>query len=337
MFKFTSLRAKLFLWYVGSQLIVIAYFLLFIHYYPIPHTIHILIGLFVLLSIAALTVVCKMTRSITYLSTKIKSISSENLEEKINGIKSEDEIGELTQSFNGLLDRLSEAFKREQQFIGDVAHELKTPLATQISSFEITLNKPRKNEEYKKTMEVALEEARQLSATLKNVLDLAWSESPNKHSFSANKQNNKINLSDLMDDLYEIAQKIALKKKIYVKFSTTKSIHIYGYKDKLARALLNIIDNAIKYSPSYGELEIILEKSPSKVLISVIDNGQGIPDEEMPHIFDRFYRGSKTDKVFGSGLGLAISKSIILLHQGEIRVKSSKGHGSTFIVVLPLP
>ncbi|MFA5933189.1 MAG: ATP-binding protein [Microgenomates group bacterium] len=332
MIKLKSLRAKLFLWYIGSQLIVIAYFLLFIHYYPIPHTIHILIGLFVLLAIAAFTVVYKMTRSITYLSTKIKSISSENLEEKINGIKNDDEIGELANSFNGLLDRLNEAFKREQQFIGDVAHELKTPLATQISSFEITLNKPRGNEEYRKTMEVALAEARQLSATLKNVLDLAWSESPNKQNHKV-----RINLSDLMDDLYEIAQKIALKKKINVKFSTTKNIHIYGFKDKLARALLNIIDNAIKYSPSYGEVEIILEKSPSKVLISVIDEGLGIPEEEIPHIFDRFYRGSKTDKVFGSGLGLAIVKSIITLHQGEIRVKSSKGYGTTFVVVLPLP
>lgn len=331
MFKLKSLRAKLFLWYIGSQLIVIAYFLIFIHYYPIPHTMHILIGLFVFLAVVMFIVIYKMTRSITYLSTKIKSISSENLEEKINGIKNEDEIGELAQSFNGLLDRLNEAFKREQQFIGDVAHELKTPLATQISSFEITLNKPRKNEEYKKTMEVALAEARQLSATLKNVLDLAWSESPNRQNHKT-----RINLSDLMDDLYEIAQKIALKKKIHVQFSTTKNIHIYGFKDKLARALLNIIDNAIKYSPSYGEVEIILEKSPSKVLISVIDEGQGIPDEEMPHIFDRFYRGSKTDKVFGSGLGLAIAKSIISLHQGEIRVKSSKGHGSTFVVVLPL-
>src|SRR3989344_1590084 len=300
--KLKSIKYKLFLWYVASLLVLIAYILFFIHYYTVPHSIHILIVLFFILAIAEFIVVYKITKSITYLSTKIKSITSENLEEKINGIKSEDEIGELANSFNGLLDRLNEAFKREQQFIGDVAHELKTPLSTQISSFEVTLSKSRDIDEYKKTIEEALAEAHQLSATLKNVLDLAWSETPNKQNGRT-----KFNLSELMDDLYEIAQKIAYKKRVHVKLSTTKNIYIYGFKDKLARAILNIIDN-----------------------------GQGIPEEEIPHIFNRFYRGSKTDKVLGSGLGLAIAKSIVTLHQGEIKVKSNKGKGSTFIVVLPL-
>ncbi|OGH11793.1 MAG: hypothetical protein A2857_04865 [Candidatus Levybacteria bacterium RIFCSPHIGHO2_01_FULL_36_15] len=329
--KLKSIKYKLFLWYVASLLVLIAYILFFIHYYTVPHSIHILIVLFFILAIAEFIVVYKITKSITYLSTKIKSITSENLEEKINGIKSEDEIGELANSFNGLLDRLNEAFKREQQFIGDVAHELKTPLSTQISSFEVTLSKSRDIDEYKKTIEEALAEAHQLSATLKNVLDLAWSETPNKQNGRT-----KFNLSELMDDLYEIAQKIAYKKRVHVKLSTTKNIYIYGFKDKLARAILNIIDNAVKYSPVEGQVELILEKSPSKVLISIIDNGQGIPEEEIPHIFNRFYRGSKTDKVLGSGLGLAIAKSIVTLHQGEIKVKSNKGKGSTFIVVLPL-
>ncbi len=332
MIKLKSIRARLLLWYVGSLLILIVYILLFIHYYTVPYAIHVLILLFIVLAIAEFIAIYKITKSITSLSTKIKSISSVNLDEKITGISSEDEMGELASSFNGLLDRLNEAFKREQQFIGDVAHELKTPLATQISSFDVTLSKPREKDEYKKIIEEALAEAHQLSATLKNVLDLAWTESPNRQN---NKE--KFNLSELIDDLYEIAQKMALKKRIHVKLSTTQNIYFLGFKDKLARAFLNIIDNAIKYSPIGGEVELILEESPNKVLISVIDEGLGIPEEEVPHIFNRFYRGSKTDKVFGSGLGLAIAKSIISLHQGEIRAKSGKDKGCTFIVVLPLP
>lgn len=332
MIKLKSIRSRLFLWYVGSLLILIAYILLFIHYNTLPYATHVLILLFIILAIAEFIIIYKITKSITQLSSKIKSISSINLDDKITGISSKDEMGELANSFNGLLDRLNEAFKREQQFIGDVAHELKTPLATQISSFDVTLSKPRGKDEYKKTIEDALAEAHQLSATLKNVLDLAWSESPNK-------QNNrtKFDLSELMDDLYEIAQKVALKKKIHVKLSTTKNLYIYGFKDKLARAILNIIDNSIKYSPADGQVELILEKSPNKVLISIIDEGLGIPKEEISHIFDRFYRGSKTDRVFGSGLGLAIAKSIVTLHQGEIRIKNNQGKGSTFIVVLPFP
>lgn len=328
--RLKSIKSKLLLWYAGSLLVLIVYILLFIHYYTFLYAIHILIVLFVILAIVEFVVVYKITRSITYLSTKIKLITSENLEEKVKGVNSEDEIGELANSFNGLLDRLNEAFKREQQFIGDVAHELKTPLATQISSFEVTLSKSRDKDEYKKTIEESLVEAHQLSAILKNVLDLAWSETPVK-------KNNKIkfNLSELMDDLYEIAQKIAFKKRIHVKLSATKNVYIHGFKDKLAQAILNIIDNAIKYSSTDGQVELVLEKSPTKILISVIDEGQGILKDEMPQIFDRFYRGSKTDKVFGSGLGLAIAKSIIALHQGKIEVKSKKGRGSTFVIALP--
>lgn len=326
-----SLRVQLFLWYVGSLAVLIAYFLLFIHYYAIPHAIHILIALFILLAAAQFMTVYKITQAVTYLSSKMKLISTANLTEKVKNIDREDEIGELAKSFNGLLDRLNEAFIREQQFIGDVAHELKTPLATQISSFEVALNKPRDKEEYKKTIEEALAEAHQLSGTLKNVLDLAWSEAPNN-------QNNRIkfNLSEVIDELYEIAQKLALKKKLKVSLFTTKDVYIFGEKDKIAWALLNLIDNAIKYSPVAGAVELILEKTPSKALVSVVDNGQGIKEEEIPLIFGRFYRGSKTDKVLGSGLGLAISKSIVLLHQGEIKVKSVRGKGSTFVVILPL-
>lgn len=325
-----SLRARLFLWYVGSLLVVITYFLLFIHYYTFPYTIHVLIILFIILAIVEFIAVYKLTKSINYLSSKIKLISSQNLEEKVSSL-GEDEIGELANSFNSLLDRLHEAFKREQQFIADVAHELKTPLTTFKSAFEIALNKPRSSEEYKKVITLSLAEIDQLSQTLKNVLDLAWSETPNDQ-----KKKIEFNLSELINDLYEIAQKIATQKKIQIKLSLTKDIYISGYKDKLARAILNIIDNAIKYSPVNGQIEIVLEKTPSKILISIIDSGQGISEEDLLHIFNRFYRGSKTDKVLGSGLGLAIAKSIITLHQGEILVKSSKDIGSTFVVVLPL-
>ncbi|MBI2338095.1 HAMP domain-containing protein [Candidatus Daviesbacteria bacterium] len=331
MINLKSIKTRLFLWYIGSLMIVIAYFLLFIHYFTLPYAIHILIGIFIILAIAQFITLFKITKSISTLSSKIKLISSENLEEKITGTFGEDEIGELTHSFNSLLDRLHQAFKREQQFIADVAHELKTPLSTIKSAFEVALSKPRSIKEYEKVIEESIIETDQLSQTLKNILDLAWSETPVS-------QNNgkKFNLTELVADLYEIAQKLAVKKKIEVILSSAPDMFIIGFKEKLARVLLNLIDNAVKYSPQRGKIEIILEKSPTKALISIIDNGQGIAEEDLPQIFNRFYRGSKTDKVLGSGLGLAIAKSIITLHHGEMIVKSKKGKGSTFVVVLPL-
>lgn len=324
-----SIKSRLFLLYTVSQAGLIIYFLLFIHYYTIAYGIQILIFLFLLLGTIQFFIIYRFTNSISRFSSKIKKISSRNLEEKVEGFQ-EDEIGDLAKSFNNLLERLNEAFRREQQFIGDVAHELKTPLSTLRSSLEVALSKNRTKGEYQKVIETAIVEADLLSSTLNNVLDLAWSETP-----EAQKIITKFNLSDLMEDLFEITQKIAKPKNVQVKLSNTKGVLIAGYKDKLARAILNIIENAFKYTQREGLIELILEKTPTKVLISVIDNGKGIPEAEIPHIFDRFYRGSETTNVGGSGLGLAITKSIIKLHLGEIVVKSKPGQGTTMVIVLP--
>lgn len=326
-----SLRVRLFLWYLGSLLVSIAYILLFIHYKKIPHGFHILIILFVILGIIEFVVIYKITKSIIYLSSRIKLISSKNLEEKITDVKSEDEIGELAASFNNLLDRLNEAFKREQQFIADVAHEFKTPLSTLRGSFDAALTKPRTVEEYKKVIEDRIKQVDQLTATLNNILDLAWSEGPDEQ-----KNITQFSLTELVDDIYDIAQKLAVNKKITVSLRNEKDVSISGYKDKLARALLNVIENAVKYTPSKGRINIIFEKTPTKALINITDTGIGVSKQDMPNIFNRFYRGAKTDEEFGSGLGLAIAKSIVTLHKGEIKVKSTSGKGSTFVIVLPL-
>lgn len=264
------------------------------------------------------------------LSNHLKKISDTNLNQQIINLQTGDELEELSTTFNSLLYRLNTSIKREQQFIADVAHELKTPLATLKSFFEVGLSKQRDNYEYKKMIEESLLETNHLSSTLKNILDLAWSETPNEQ-----KNKKRFNVTTLVDELFEIAQKMAIHKKIEVKLSSTRELYVYGFKEKLARAILNIIENAVKYSPRNGKIELILEKTPRKVLISVIDNGSGILKEDLPNIFDRFYRGSKTDSILGSGLGLAIAKAIVTLHQGQIKIKSIIGKGSTFIIVLP--
>ncbi len=275
-------------------------------------------------------IIYRITNSITNLTSQIKRISGRNLEQRIQSIHSQDEIGELANAFNSLLDRLKQAFDREQQFIADVAHEMKTPLATLRTTFEVALSKERTKDEYKKAIEAAIVEADQLSSTLKDVLDLAWSESPTEQ-----KPMTQLNLTELMEELGDIAQKLATKKHITVKTNLVKNSVINGYKEKLAQAVMNVIENAIKYTPSNGKVSITLEKLHAKAIITITDTGNGIAQEDIPHIFDRFYRGAKTDKVFGSGLGLAISKSIITLHQGYIAIESTPKRGSTFTITLP--
>lgn len=328
---YNSLIKKLFLWYVGSLTLVAIFIILVIHVFALKNGFYFILSLFLTLALFGFMIIYKITKSLTYLSSRIKMISSKNLDERISGIESNDEIGELARTFNELLDRLHLAFKREQQFIADVAHELKTPLATLRSTLEVALNQKRSNEEYKLTIKDAIIETHRVSSTLKNVLDLAWSETP-----MIQKKATVFNLTELLEELFDVAQKMALKKEIEVIRSFDKNVQIIGFKEKLGQAILNIIDNAIKYTPKHGKVEITMTKNSIDANVQIKDNGIGITQNDLPHIFDRFYRGSTTDTFFGSGLGLAIAKAIINAHKGAIKVKSHIGKGSSFNIILPL-
>ena len=326
-----SLRNRLFLWYIGSLLVFSVFFYVVVHVLDIHNGIEIVFLLFFLLAGVGFFIIYKITDALTYLTEKIKEISRETLGQRIKGIQSEDEIGELANAFNNLLDRLDDAFKREQQFIADVAHELKTPLATLRSTLEVSLSKDRSREEYKKVITDAITETNHLSSTLNDILNLAWSETPQEQKHMV-----KINLSALLTEIVDIAEKLASQKNQTVKSEIKSDVYIEGHKEKFARALVNIIDNAVKYTPKKGEIFVELKTKEGHAFIIFQDSGQGILTKDLPHIFDRFYRGSATDNVFGSGIGLSITQSIIKAHHGDIRVQSNVGKGTTFIVTLPI-
>jgi signal transduction histidine kinase len=315
---------------VASLALLGFFIILTVHIYQYKHSGYVLAVLFLILSLIGLATIYRITQSITNLSSQISQISSKNLDRRISLENSDDEIGRLSHSFNNLLDRLDSAFKRERQFIADIAHEMKTPLATLRSSFEVTLHKERINEEYKKIIKDSIAETDRLTATLKDVLDLAWSEAPDEN------RRVSFNLSELVKELVEIAQKLSLKKQIAVTPQIEDGIIIKGFRERLGRAILNVIDNAIKYGRQNGKINISLVKEHGNVLIDIKDDGQGIERSEIDRIFDRFYRGSKTNKVFGAGLGLAITKATVEIHHGSIRVASKKMFGSIFTIVLPL-
>lgn len=272
-----------------------------------------------------------VTAPITVISEKLKIISSENLDERISVPRTDDEIKELAVTFNKLLDRLSYAFKRERQFIGDVAHELTTPLATQRSNIEVILGKVRNSQQYKKALSETLIDNTKISSTLKNILDLAWSEADN-----AKILNETVNLSELVEEIADLAEKMAIKKNIAVISHVEKDIKIRGKKDKIFRAIINLIDNAVKYSNAGGTIRINLHKTSTAAHLEVKDGGIGITRNDLPYIFRRFYRGEGTSQTKGSGLGLAIVKAIIDAHHGKIEIKSQKHKGTTVSVVLPV-
>lgn len=270
-------------------------------------------------------------RPVEEISRDMETISSENLKRRVMVPETDDEIAHLARTFNTLLDRLEGAFSRERQFIGDIAHELKTPLATLSSAIEVAQAKKRTVKEMNGVLDELLIDANRLSRTLSNILDLAWTTTePNQSA------RDTTNISGMLMELGEIAQKLSYTKKIQVKFTIADHIMIAGKKDKLFRALLNIIDNAVKYTKENGLLFISLKSAKNKARITIKDTGKGITPDDIPHIFDRFYRGAKTDKTHGSGLGLAIAHAVITSYGGTIDVQSTVGKGTTFNILLPL-
>ena len=273
----------------------------------------------------------KALTPISNLSENLKFITTENLNQKLPAAHSADEIEKLIKSFNLLLDRLNQAFKRERQFIADIAHELKTPISIINGNIELTLSKNRTAKEYQKTLKETAIDANKLSQTLNNVLDLAWSQADN---FKVNLK--KFSLSKIVEDASEIAASLARLKQITVKSTLEKNIYISGHPDKLIRSILNIIDNAVKYSPSGTTIIIKLKKSKQYAHLEIKDQGKGITQKDLPHVFDRFYRADNVKNIQGSGLGLAIAKGIITAHQGNLTIESTPGRGTKVTIILPL-
>lgn len=326
-----SLQTRLAIWYLGSIALIALFFWFGVHILQIQYGTEIFVGLLFLLSFIGFIVIRQIIGELSSLTKTIKAISSKNLNERIKHIHSDDEIGQLATSFNELLDRLESSFVRERQFIGDVAHELKTPIATMKSSIEVALTKKRNVDEYQQTLKDMLLDIDNLTSTLMDVLDLAWTEAHADKKFTK-----KVNISDLLEELVEIASNMTGEKNLEVHFEIEPNITIFGEREKLARAFLNLIDNAIKYNKKKGTVAISLKTHDDHAVLQVKDSGVGIPKKDLQNIFDRFYRSDNVTKTAGSGLGLAIVKSIIQIHGGKITVTSNLQRGTAFTVILPL-
>lgn len=230
-----------------------------------------------------------------------------------------------------LYDDLKKSIVRERQFIADVAHELKTPLTALRNEAELTLARRRTNQIYQETLASILESVNSLSTRLKNVLDLTWTMVE-----TDKKRLQPVDLANIVAEVEEITEKLGTEKKIKVEGKLDGPLLVKGDKDRLAQALINLADNAVKFTPKNGQITFKVWPEANLAKIQIADTGLGICKEELPFIFDRFYRGTTKTKELGSGLGLAITKSIITAHQGRIEAKSKAGRGSTFTITLPL-
>ncbi len=241
-----------------------------------------------------------------------------------------DEIGRLVVAFNETLGRLERLFTSQQRFLADVGHELRTPLTVIKGNADLMRRMKQVDEESLRSIE---EEADRLTRLVSDLLLEAQAESGRLPLRFA-----PLELDTLLLDVYHEMNVLA-RGRVTLKLSEIDQAQVLGDRDRLKQVLVNIISNAINYTPEGGEVYLSLGKVGEQARLIVRDTGPGIPAEDLPHIFERFYRAAKERpraQSGGFGLGLSIAHWIVLHHGGRIEVKSQEGRGTTFCVWLPL-
>lgn len=261
-----------------------------------------------------------------------RKIEAGSLNERLDVSGPKDELGRLAKTFNDMIARLELSFKQMKQFTADASHELKTPLTILKGEMEIALRTEKTVEGLQGVIKSSLEEIDKMIAIVKSLLNLARFDSRGRLP------KDNINLDRIVEERFNQTLPMAKDKGIDMFITKKENIMITGDKLGIGQLLFNLIYNAIKYTPQGGRIEISLEQSDNWAIIKVIDTGIGIAEEDLPHIFDRFYRVDKarTTGVGGVGLGLSICKEIAEVHSGKIEVESEAGKGSIFKVYLPV-
>jgi len=227
------------------------------------------------------------------------------------------------------------SFKEQQRFIADASHELRTPLAVLRGETEVALGKTRSIDEYQKSLSLIQEEAERLSRIVEDLFILAR-QPIDKPAVLINEP---VSLNETVRDCARAAEVLASRKGVQLKLQNSAApMALNGDKELINRLLLNLLDNAVKYTPEGGQISLGLERRNGSAEIVVRDTGIGIPEADQLRVFDRFYRVDKARSraLGGAGLGLSIVRWIVDVHGGEISVDSAPGRGSTFLVKLPL-
>ncbi len=275
----------------------------------------------------------KALKPVSEITDMARRLSARSLNERLSIKGPKDEIGRLASTFNEMIARLERSFEQIKRFTADASHELKTPLTVMKGEIEVALRGESMPEHLKSVLVSCLEEIDRLNYIVKNLLDLAKTDAE-----SAATVKTEVRLDKIISDRYELFRKIAVEKGIELDILKNRPIVVMGDPVRLGQLVHNLIDNAIKYTPAPGKVEVSLERLNGSALLKVRDTGVGISEEDLPHIFDRFYRvdRARTREAGGAGLGLSICKEIAEAYGGTIKAESEQGRGTVFTVVLPL-
>ena len=267
------------------------------------------------------------------MARQAQEITPDKLHARLPNDESEDELGQLARVFNGTLARLEQAFEQLRRFTSDASHELRTPLAMIRSVGEVGLQKDGTREEYRDIVGSMLEEVNRLTSLVDNLLTISRADSG--HIQLRRAPVRVMGLAKEAGGLFEILME---EKGLRLLIEGDEKVQVEGDCMFLRQALVNILHNAVKYSPVGETIRVHVRNGEhEKVTVEIQDNGPGIPSEDQPRIFDRFYRVDKARwrESGGAGLGLSISKWAVEAHGGSIRIESVPEHGCTFFVTLP--
>lgn len=266
--------------------------------------------------------------TLTRLATEITRADDLSRRIPTQGI-SNDEVGRLVVAFNATLERLEKLFTTQSRFLADVSHELRTPLTVIKGNLSLMRRMKEVDEE---SLASISEEVDRLTRLVGDLLMLAQAESGQLPL-----QLEVVALDELLLDVVQQLQSLAGNRRLVV--SEIDEVQLVGDRDRLRQVLLNLVGNAIQYTPTGSKVYLKLSKDDANSRLEVTDTGPGIPEVDIPHIFERFYRGERSRKRSpgsGFGLGLSIANWIVKSHNGDIEVHSQEGSGTTFTVRLPL-
>lgn len=271
-----------------------------------------------------------LTRSLRELTTATQKVARGDLEQQVP-VRSQDEIGELAASFNQMSSDLAKSRDLRRQMTADIAHELRTPLTVVLGHTEALSEGQLPPDP--ETFEIIYDETKRLNRLVEDLRTLSLSDAG---ELQLNQQWSSP--KDLLDRAAGARKQEALGNEVQLQIEAAKSLpEVNVDADRMTQVLVNLLDNALRYTPAGGQIELAARSAEAGVEMVVKDTGPGIPQEDLGHLFERFYRGDKSRQreEGGSGLGLAIAKSLVESQGGQIRVESKPGVGAAFIIWLP--
>lgn len=278
----------------------------------------------------------RATHPLARIITTAARLRPSHMEERlpIRGIG--DQLDQLSATINSFLDQIADYLARNREFVANAAHELRSPLAAIQSSVEVALNTERSTEEYQELLAEIVDECSRLGVLVNQLLLLAESDVGRLKA-----DRHPVRLDQIVATSLDMFRGAAEERGVELIAGDLRSTTVLGEAGRLRQVVNNLIDNALKFTPAGGQIRVALMEKPEseQVVLRVADTGMGIAPEDLPHVFDRFYRGDKSrhrdERHSGSGLGLSICQSIVAAHDGELHVQSEVGHGATFEVILP--